>query len=106
MNTKLTASLALAGLLASGAMAGTAFAAGHDEDREATALQGAKVSLTQAIATAEQQTGGHAYDAGVDVKSGKTHIVVETNGPKGVQTVAVDALSGQVVGSHAGGEQD
>ncbi len=45
MNTKLTASLALAGLLATGAMAGTAFAVGHDEDGEATALQGAKVSL-------------------------------------------------------------
>ncbi|HYZ23558.1 MAG TPA: hypothetical protein VE690_15520, partial [Rhodopila sp.] len=69
-------------------------------------LQGAKVSLTQAIATAEQQTGGRAYDAGVDVKDGNTRIVVETNGPKGEQTVAVDAQSGGVVATHAGGEAD
>jgi len=106
MNTKLVASLALAGLIAVGAAAGTAVAAGGDEDREATALQGAKVSLVQAIATAEQQTGGQAYDAGVDPNGGQTRIMVETNGPKGVQTVAIDAQSGQVVGGHAGAEQD
>lgn len=106
MTKKTIASLALAGLLAAGAVAGTAVAADRDGDQEAKALQGAKVSLTQAIATAEQQTGGRAYDAGVDTKSGQTRIVVETNGPKGVQTVAVDAQSGQVVASHSGGEPD
>ena len=106
MDTKRIATLALAGLLATGAVAGTAVAAAGSEDREATALQGAKVSLTQAIATAERQTGGKAYDAGVDVKGGQTRIVVETNGPKGVQTVSIDAQSGQVVGSHAGAEAD
>ena len=106
MNTKITMSLALAGLLASGCMAGTAFADSRDENREATALQGAKVSLTQAIASAEQQTGGRAYDAGVDVKGSKTLIIVETNGPKGVQTVTIDAQSGGVVATHAGGEAD
>ena len=106
MNTKIMMSLALAGLLAAGSMAGTAVAGSRDEDREANALQGAKVSLTQAIASAEQQTGGRAYDAGVDVKGGKILIVVETNGPKGVQTVTVDAQSGALVGTHAGGEAD
>ncbi|MBN9563471.1 MAG: PepSY domain-containing protein [Alphaproteobacteria bacterium] len=104
MNTKLTAMLGLVGLLAVGSS--VALAADHDEDQEATALQGAKVSLTQAIATAEQQTSGHAFDAGVDIKDGQTRIAVETNGPKGVQTVIVDAQNGQVVGTHAGGEQD
>ncbi len=103
MNTKLITSLALAGIVA----AGTAFAAvGSDENREANALQGAKVSLAQAIASAEQQTGGRAFAAGVDIKGGQTRIVVETNGPKGVQTVAIDAQSGQVVASHPGGETD
>jgi uncharacterized membrane protein YkoI len=105
MNTKLTTALALAGLLAAGTL-GAAHAAGQDEDQEATALQGAKVSLIQAITTAEQQTGGQAFDAGVDKKGGQTRIAVETNGPKGVQTVTIDAQSGQVVGTHAGGEQD
>jgi len=105
MNTKLATTLALAGLLAAGTL-GAAFAAGQDEDRDATALQGAKVSLIQAITTAEQQTGGQAFDAGVDTKGGRTRIAVETNGPKGVQTLTIDAQSGQVVGTHAGGEQD
>ncbi len=105
MNTKLITALALASLLATSAVAGTALAAG-DEDQEATALLGAKVSLTQAIATAEQQTGGHAFDAGVNIKDGRTRIAVETNGPKGIQTITVDAQSGQVVGTHAGGEPD
>jgi len=105
MDTKLTAALALAGLLAAGTL-GAAHAAGQDEDREATALQGAKVSLIQAIATAERQTGGQAFDAGADVRDGQPRITVETNGPKGVQTVVIDAQNGQVVGTHAGGEQD
>ena len=105
MNTKLIASLALAGLLAVGTL-GTAYAASQDEDQEATALQGAKVSLVQAIATAEQQTGGQAFDAGADRKGGQPRITVETNGPKGVQTTVIDAENGQVVRAHAGGEQD
>jgi len=106
MNTKTLATLAIAGLLSTGALAGTALAAGNDEAQEATALQGAKITLPQAIATAEQQTGGKAFDAGVDIDHGATRIAVETNGPKGVQTVTVDPQSGQVVGVHAGGETD
>jgi len=104
MNTKFATSLALVDLVTAGALYGTAFAAGPDQ--EATALQSAKISLSQAVASAEQQTGGRAYDAGVAVKGGQTRIVVETNGPKGVQTVAIDAQSGQVVDSHSGGETD
>lgn len=106
MNNKVITTLALAGLLAAGTLAGTARAAGSDEHHEATALQSAKVTLSQAIATAEQQTGGKAFDAGVGTDGPQTHIAVETNGSKGVQTVIVDAQSGQVVGTHAGGETD
>jgi uncharacterized membrane protein YkoI len=105
MRTKHGAAIALAGILFVG-VAGTAFAASSDEAQEQTALQGTKLTLSQAIAAAEQQTGGKAYDAGVDVDNGKPRVVVETNGPKGVQTVIVDAQSGQVIGGHAGGEAD
>lgn len=105
MQTHLTVSLTLAGLLVMGTFAGTALASG-DEDREASALQNARVTLVQAITTAERQTGGKAYDAGVSIKGGQARITVETNGPKGVQTLAIDAQTGQVVASHAGGEQD
>ena len=98
--------IAAAAIVAAVIVSASAFAADRTTNPEATALQGTKVTLTQAIATAEQQTGGQAYDAGVAVISGQTRISVETNGPKGVQTVMIDAHSGQVVGTHAGGEQD
>ncbi len=98
--------LAMAALLMTATIGGSALAADRDGDREAAALQGAKVSLTQAIAMAEQQTGGQAFDAGVDTRGGQTRIVVETNGPGGIHTVSVDPQSGGVVGTHAGGEED
>lgn len=94
----------IAGLIMGTAV--TALAANRDERREQTALQGMSLSLCQAIATAEQKTGGKAYDAGVDAGHGKPRVVVETSGPKGVQTVIVDAQSGNIVGSHSGGEPD
>jgi uncharacterized membrane protein YkoI len=97
--------IALAGVFVLG-LAGPTFAASSDEAREETALQGTRLALSQAISIAEQQTGGKAFDAGVDVDHGKPRVVIETNGPKGVQTVIVDAQSGQIVGSHAGGEVD
>jgi uncharacterized membrane protein YkoI len=105
MKIKYGAATALAGLLVLG-LPGPTFAANRGAAQEQTALQGTNLTLTQAIATAEQQTGGKAFDAGVDVDHGKPRVVVETNGPKGVQTVIVDAQSGQIVGGHAGGEED
>ena len=106
MRTINGAAIALAGVLVLG-LAGPTFAANSDEEvREETALQGLKLTLSQAISIAEHQTGGKAFDAGVDVDHGKPRIVVETNGTKGVQTVIIDTESGQIVGSHAGGEPD
>jgi uncharacterized membrane protein YkoI len=55
---------------------------------------------------AEHQTGGKAFDAGVNVDEGKPRVIVETNGTQGVQTVIIDAQSGQIVSAHAGGEPD
>ena len=105
MKTKHGVAIALAGALFLG-LAGPTSAENSDEAREETALQGTKLTLSQAISIAEHQTGGKAFDAGVDVDHGKPRIVVETNGTSGVQTVIVDAQSGQIVGGHAGGEVD
>jgi len=96
--------LAIAGMIVTAG--GVAFAATQAPDREATALEGAKISLPEAIAIAERQTGGKAYDAGADIKGGHPRITVETNGSLGVQTVIVDAQSGRVLATHAGPEQD
>ena len=85
---------------------GPVLAGPRREAQEQSALQGTSLTLSQAIAIAERQTGGKAYDAGVDVGHGKPRVVVETNGPNGVQTVIIDAQSGQIVGAHAGGVPD
>ncbi len=106
MSTRTLATFGLASLLGTAALINTALAASSDEKLEATALQGVKITLTEAIAIAEQRTGGQAFDAGADVKSGSPRIAVETNGSHGIQTVTVDARSGQVISIHAGGEQD
>jgi uncharacterized membrane protein YkoI len=100
-----SAAIALAGILFLGG-AGSALAVTRGEAQEQNALQGTTLTLSQAIAIAEHQTGGKAYDAGVNVDDGKHRVVVETNGPNGVQTVIIDAQSGQVVSTHAGGEPD
>jgi uncharacterized membrane protein YkoI len=105
MHTKY-AIIAAALLLAGTAWAGTAHAAGSDESREATALNGSQVTLSQAIAQAEAATHGRAFDAGVDFDKSKPRITVETNGPDGVQTVIVDAQSGRLLSTRAGGETD
>lgn len=104
MKLKLITTLVMAGLLAAGS--GAAWAAGSSETQEATALQNAKVSLSQAIAIAQQQTGGTAFDAGVDIKGHHTRIAVETSGPKGVRTTYIDPQTGRIVGGHQGVEPD
>jgi uncharacterized membrane protein YkoI len=105
MMIKHSAALALAASVGLG-LAGPAFAGRGDEVHEQTALQGTKVTLTQAISAAEQQTGGKAFDAGVDIDHGRPRIVVETNGPNGVQMVTIDAQNGRIVGTRAGGGAD
>ena len=99
------AAIAFAGILFLGG-AGSALAVTSGETQEETALQETSLTLSQAIAMAEHQTGGKAFDAGVNVDEGKPRVIVETNGTQGVQTVIIDAQSGQIVSAHAGGEPD
>jgi uncharacterized membrane protein YkoI len=77
-----------------------------DEMQERNALQGTNLTLAAAIAAAKRHTGGKAFDADTDVDHGKPRVVVETNGPNGVQAVVIDAQNGQIVSTHAGGEAD
>jgi uncharacterized membrane protein YkoI len=102
---KYIAIVPVAGLLLAAATV-PSFAAKAGEAQEQNVLQDKQLTLTQAIATAEQQTGGKAFDAGTDVDNGKPRVVVETNGAKGLLTVIIDAENGQIVSTHAGGESD
>ena len=103
MNIKRTLPIALAVVAAVGA-AGVAQAQGRDQDsRDAAALAGMKVTLQQAIATAEGQAGGRAVGADVSQERGVTRISVEVAGPQGFKTVLVDGATGQVTATRDGG---
>lgn len=105
MNIKRIVPFALAGLLAVGSAGGNAHARDSDLDASDTAaLAGMKVTLQQAIATAEQRSGGHAMGADVLQESGATRIAVEVVGPQGVKTVLVDAQTGQVTATRDGSQ--
>ncbi len=95
--------LAMAAVLMTAIIGGSALAADRDGDREAAALQGAKVTLTQAIVIAEGQTGGRAIGADVSEEEGVTRIQVEVASPQGFKTVLVDGATGQVTATRDGG---
>ncbi len=105
MSIKRTLPIALAAVAAIG---GGAWAQGRGEDsRDAAALAGMRVTLQQAIATAEGQAGGRAVGADVSQQGGATRISVEVAGPQGVKTVMVDGATGQVTATRdSGGDNE
>jgi len=107
MKIRRLAPVALAALLAIGATGGIALANGrNNEGSDAAALANAKVTLVQAIATAELQAGGRAVGAGVDNENGRVTIAVEIAAKDGVRTVLIDAGTGQVAATRAGGDHE
>ncbi len=74
-----------------------AFAAPDKED--AQALRSASVSLTQAIETAEKQGKGKALEAEFDTENGAGRYEIKVLAGQTVTEYAIDARSGQVVGS-------
>lgn len=106
MYRKYVLPFALAAVVAVGA-GGLAVAKERGEgNHDAAALANAKVTLQQAIATAEQQSGGKAVGAGVDNENGTVRIAVEIASNQGTKTVLVDPQSGQVTATHNGGDHD
>ena len=104
MNIKRTFPVALAVVAAIGAASGIAQAQNRDQDsRDVAALAIMKVTLQQAIATAESQAGGRAVGADVSQQGGATGISVAVAGPQGVKTVFVDGATGQVTATRDGG---
>ena len=57
----------------------------------------AKITLTEAIATAEKETAGKAINAGVDNENGTIFIGVAVVQGKKVQKVLIDPQTGKVV---------
>ena len=90
--------VAVASLVALGSVVGAAFAGTNDNAQEMAAFSAAKISLSQAIATAEQKVGGKAIDGGLNNENGIMNYKVEVV-DKGntVQTVLVDLNTGGVI---------
>ena len=96
MNRKFTGTLAAA--LAAAALAGGAYAAkatGQEDD--ALAISQSKISLTDAIAAAEQHVGGKAAKAEYEQQNGKWTFDVEVVKDKKVMEVKVDGANGKVL---------
>ncbi len=90
--------VAMATVIALGAAAGLASAGTTDNAQEMAALSAAKISLNQAIATAEQKVGGKAINGGLNNENGvMTYGVEVVDKANTVQTVLVDLNTGGVV---------
>lgn len=91
---------AMAAVLAAG-VAGTAFAGDRGEEmgdrQEITTILNAKTSLAQAIAIAEQQTGGKAMESSLEQQAGTAAYEVRIAKADGVQKVLVAPDSGKVL---------
>ncbi len=75
---------------------GSAYAA-ESVENDALAIAGAKISLTQAVAAAEQHVGGKASQAEYEHEKGQSVFEVEVVKDKSVMDVKVDPMSGQVI---------
>lgn len=78
---------------------GSAFASSgeHEHGREAAAILAAKTSIAQAIAVAEQKTGGRAMKVEAEHEKGAYLYAVKTVSAEKVTEVFVDPASGSVV---------
>jgi uncharacterized membrane protein YkoI len=85
---------------------GTAFAMDNQDgnSQEVTAALAAKTSLTQAISSAEQQSGGRAFRIGLEEHDGSYAYKIKViAADDNVSEVSVDPASGQVLHTKAEG---
>jgi uncharacterized membrane protein YkoI len=68
-----------------------------DDHQQISAVMNAKTSLAQAIATAERETGGKAFDTGVEIQDGVMAYEVEVAKDNTVQNVLVALDSGKII---------
>jgi uncharacterized membrane protein YkoI len=89
----------LALMSAAGIAAATAASAAQGSENDALAIAGAKVSLTQAVETAEKHTSGKAIRAEFENSSKGAVYEVEVVSGKKVLDVKIDASNGNVISS-------
>jgi uncharacterized membrane protein YkoI len=84
---------------------------GQHERNTAAAQAKARIALSDAIGTAERQTGGRAVGASLEDENGALRYEVHVVSGNDVQDVFVDALTGAVVkvaaaGAHHDGREE
>lgn len=92
--------LAMAGVIAAGTLgvAEAAYARNKDKQTdEAAVMANAKITMAQAIAAAEQQTGGKAVGTGIEDQDGTVFLEVQMLKDNQRHKVLVDPQSGKVV---------
>lgn len=90
----------LAGILASGVIGGSVAAYARNGDAptdEAAIMANAKVTMAQAIATAEQTVGGKAVGSGIEDQDGTVYLEVQVLKGGTRHKVLIDPQSGKVV---------
>jgi uncharacterized membrane protein YkoI len=89
----------LVGTIAAGALGpvGTAYAKSERTTNEAAVIAGAKITLAQAIAAAENQVGGKAVETGIEDENGTVAFEVEVLKDGQRHEVLVDPQSGEVL---------
>jgi uncharacterized membrane protein YkoI len=98
MSSRKIVPAALAALIALGATGAAVAETGEKEGGgEIAAVLGAKTSIVQAIAAAEQQAGGRAMKAGVTEDNGKYVYEIKTATKDKLSEVFVDPATGKVV---------
>jgi len=96
IRTKLL-TFATAGVIAAGTLAGAAFARENDNRTdEAAVIANSKISMAQAITTAERQTGGKAVGTGIEDQDGTVFLEVQVVKNNQRQKVLIDPKSGNV----------
>jgi uncharacterized membrane protein YkoI len=88
---RILAAAVLAGALATGAA--------YAFEDHASARTAPAITITQAIATAEQHADGRAVEAELERSARGAYYEVKVVGPDGVREVHVDAADGQVLAS-------
>jgi uncharacterized membrane protein YkoI len=98
----------LCALLGVSLFTGAALAKEHEDTAtdEAKIMSSTKITLRQAIASAEQATAGKAVGAGIEDQDGTVHFEVTVLKDGTRQKVLVDIQSGQVVKSVAAADDD
>jgi uncharacterized membrane protein YkoI len=100
MNRTKLVTLAMVSVLTTSALGVMGAAYAKDKERrtnEAALIANAKVTIAQAIATAEQQTGGKAVGTGIEDQNGTMFLEVRVLKDNQEHSVLIDPQSGQVV---------